>query len=499
MNLIDRFIRVNHTAVIALLVGFVLAASAIGQTPSAALAEAYARGDWKTVIQLFETAPGAVGDNRLLALAYYHQLQLDQALPLLQQLVESNPADDEINRALLNSLIADRAFSKAKTVLAQITAAQNSTGHISDYQIYAARIAVGQADQVVADSLYQALLQIDDPSLVQEVAAEYVQYLQQSGRYKQAYDVAQQAIRVAPDSFLSYRLRQVNEVSEKPAKNPWSFTLGYRLEYDDNVALLPDGSASAASEDQEDLRHVVTADAVYQKQLGGNWLLFAEGRGTQSVHHQASEFNFTRLNGLLGTGQSFDGWGWRLPAEISHNRFDGDSFSTTFTVSPGAYVRVSDSLYTHVYARYASSDFDLVAFPEDDRSAEIYGGGALFGGNLTQRWTLRSIVEYLDYDADGSNWDRQEIQAYTYTEYNFTPTWSVGAGARYTDIDFDNLNVPFLAERADQSWEYYLSSTLQVFQGWYLRSQLTFVDNQSTLEAFDYQRLVASVGISWRF
>ncbi len=495
MNSVDRFIRVNLVSLIFFVLGFALAHNAFGQSSALdAAAQAYTEQDWQTVIQLLESAPSAAARDRLLGLAYYHRQQPDQALPLLNRAAANNPADDEVNRALLNSLIAGRDFSAANSLLAQIPA-----GNSDDYQLYRARIAAAEGDHTAADSLYQQLLEADDASLAQEAAAEYIEYLQRNRRYKEAYEVAQQAIRRAPDSFLSYRFRQVSEVRDQPAQSPWSFTLGYRLEYDDNVALLPDDLAPGGGEDEEDFRHVVTADAIYQKKLGGNWMLFAEGRGTQSVHHQASEFNFTRLNGLLGTGQSFNGWGWRLPVEVSHDRFDGDAFSTTVTVTPGAYVRVTGNLYTHVYGRYASSDFDLVAFPEDDRSAEIYGGGILFGGNITRRWTLRSIVEYLDYDADGSNWDREEIQAYTYTEYNFTPVWSLGIGARYTDIDFDNLNIPFLTERADESWEYYLSSTYQVASGWYLRGQLTYVDHQSSIAAFDYQRFVASIGVSWRF
>ncbi len=495
MYSVDRYIRVNLARVNIFILGLALAQVGFCQESSLnAAMQAHAERDWNTVIQLLMAAPAAADRDRLLGLAYYQLQQPDQALPLLKQAAENNPTDNEVNAALLSSLIAERDFASAKATLAHIP------GNNDDrYQLFSARIASAEGDRRAVDKLYLGLLQSEDAELAQEAAAEYIEYLQQNRRYQEAYAIAQQAIRRSPDSFLSYRFRQVGEVRDEPQQSPWSFALGYRLEYDDNVALLPDGLAPTGTQDEEDFRHVVTADAIYQRKLGGNWMLFAEGRGTQSVHHQASEFNFTRLNGLLGTGQSFNRWGWRLPAEVSHDRFDGDSFSTTVTVSPGAYLRVSDSLYTHVYGRYAKSDFDLVAFPEDDRSAEVYGGGALFGGNLTRQWTLRSIVEYLDYDADGSNWDREEIQAYTYTEYNFTPKWSAGAGARYTDINFDNLNVPFLTERADESWEYYLSSTYQVAQGWYLRGQLTYVDHQSSIAAFDYQRFVASVGVSWRF
>ncbi len=449
--------------------------------------------DWLTVITLLESSPAGAERNRLLGLAYYQERDLERAQPLLRQAAELNPADQAVNLALLETLLAKSDYAAAAAWLERIP---DSSKDI--YRLYRARIATATGELTEAQAIYQRLLQSQDRSIAQEAAAEYIQILQQNGDQQQAYNVAQQALRGDSDSFLSYRFAQV-EAPSGGTDSTWAFSAGYRFEYDDNVALLPDQLLPAGNQDEDDFRHVLTADAIYQLALPNHWLLFGEARGSQSLHHQASEFDFTRLNALLGTGQAFDHWGWRLPAEISHDRFDGDGFSTTFTVTPGAYLRVAKNFYTHLYGRYASSDFEQVSFPEDDRSAEILGGGLLLSGHLSQRWSVRGIVEYLDYDADGSNWDRSEQQVYLYTEYGLTTDWSVGAGARYTEIDFDNLNIPFLAVRQDESWEYFLSSTYQVATGWYLRAQLSLVDHQSNIAAFDYDRLVTSLGLSWRF
>lgn len=494
MNLIDRFIRVKiprgELFVLGVLLTFTVQSQEYGLD---AAARAYSERDWPSVIELLGTSPTSIENKRLLGLAYFHQQNLDQALPLLQQVALNNPDDSEVVRVLLESSFVRQDYAIAKKVLSQ------RSNQNDDLSIYAARIAVAEGDSESADAIFGTLLQSSDSSVAQDAAADYIDYLQQQRRYEKAYSVALAAIERDPDSFLSYRFRQINKVLDQPKENPWRFNFGYRFEYDDNVALLPDALSPTGDQDDSDFRHVATADVIYQKRLGGHWLLFAEGRGSQSIHHQSSEFDFTGLNALLGTGQAYDDWGWRLPVEISHDRFDGDSFSTTFTTSPGVYFKVAKKLYTHLYGRLANSDFDQVAFPEDDRSADIYGGGLLLTGNITQRWTVRSIVEYLDYSADGSNWDRQEAQAYFYTEYGLSRAWSVGAGARYTDIEFDNINLPFLVQRDDESVEYFLSSTYQVAQGWYMRAQLTFVDNQSNIEVFDYQRLVTSLGLSWQF
>lgn len=497
MQVIDRVTRVNVRRVVSVLVlGLALAKGGFSQESELnAAARAYQAGDWNTVINLLENTPSSQGAERLLGLAHYQQQDLDRALPLLRRAAQNNPSDAEVNRALLNALIAERDYTAANNLLAGLSTSDN------EYNLARARIALAEGDSSRADALYRRLLQAPDSNRAQEAAAEYIEHLQASQQYAEAYEIAQQALARDPDSFLSYRFRQINdpagETSAPPPDN-WTFTLGYRFEYDDNVALLPD-SLAPGTVDEDDFRHVLTADVLYRKKLPANWQVFAEARGSQSIHHEASEFNFTRLNGLVGTGQSFDRWGWRVPAEISHDRFDGDSFSTTFTVSPGAYVRVLGNFYTHVYGRYANSNFDQVAFPEDDRSAEVLGGGLLLAGNLTQRWSVRAIAEYLDYAADGSNWDREEWQAYLYTEYALTSDWAVGGGARYTDIDFDNLIIPFLSPRADESWEYYLSATHRIAPAWFIRAQVTYIDHQSSLPAFDYERVVASLGLSWRF
>ncbi len=501
MKSIDRSIRVNVTnCILIIILGCTLVEGAFSQqTELNAAQQAYADRDWSSVVQILENTATTADDQRLLALAYYQQKDFDNAQPRLWQAVTQWPNDRKLREALLETWLARGDHASALAYLNDHSAADDDP----NTWFARMRIALAQNDPTEARRQLDRLLQQDNARLAQEAAAEYIEYAQAQGQHTDAYQIAQQALARDSDSFLSFRFRQINDVSatEESQSSPWKFTLGYRLEYDDNVALLPDSllPSGDADADEDDFRHVVTADVLYQQALGGNWQVFGEARATQSIHHQASEFNFTRLNGLLGTGQSFNRWGWRLPAEISHDRFDGDSFSTTFTVSPGAYFKITQNFYTHVYGRYASSDFDQVAFPEDDRSAETYGGGLLLAGNITRRWTVRAIGEYLDFDADGSNWDREEIQGYLYTEYSLTPDWSVGAGARYTDIDFDNLNIPFLSTRADESWEYYLSSGYRLAPGWFLRGQLTFVDHQSNIEAFDYERLVASIGISWRF
>lgn len=499
MKSIDRSIRVNvASCILIIILGCTLVEGVFGQeTDLNAAQQAYATRNWSETIRILENTQQTPATLRLLALAYYQQRDFDNAQPRLWQAANQSPNDRELRKALLESWLAQGDYASALAYLNDHSGADNDP----NTWFIRMRIALAQNNPTEARRQLDRLLKQDNARLAQEAAAEYIEYAQAQGQHSEAYQIAQQALSHDSDSFLSFRFRQINDVSatDEPAVSPWKFSLGYRLEYDDNVALLPDSLSPGNTADEDDFRHVVTADVLYQQQLPANWQIFGEARATQSIHHEASEFNFTRLNGLLGTGQSFKRWGWRLPAEVSHDRFDGDSFSSTFTVSPGAYFKVTNSFYTHVYGRYATSDFDQVAFPEDDRSAETYGGGLLLAGNITRRWTVRAIGEYLDIRADGSNWDREELRGYLYTEYGLTSNWSVGAGARYTDIDFDNLNLPFLRTRSDESWEYYLSSSYQLAPNWYLRAQLTFVDHQSTIEAFDYQRLVASIGISWRF
>ncbi len=419
----------------------------------------------------------------------------EAALPEVNASLGDAPNDLELNRA---ALVMDTALGN--NAAAEQQAAKLTVLGDDDFaNLYRARLSLSSGDPAGAEALLRGLLNARDAVLAQEAADDLIALLQQQGRYGEVAAVAEQALARDPGSFSAYHLKRY-AMDDQRALKPLEVSIGYRLEYDDNVALLPDqqGIIFGVS-DEEDFRHVLFADVLYRKPLGNHLLFFAEGHGSHSFHHDLDEYDFTRANLVAGLGGSYRNWGWRLPLEYSHDRFDGDAFRDSLMATPGVFVDMWGGLQSYFYMRFSSEDYDRSVSLSEDRSGDTSGGGVLVVGTLGERWSLRVFAELDDVDTDGNNWDRDEWRAQATAEFNLTPDWAIGAGLRYQEADFDNLHDVFLAQRKDETSSAFASLTHWFREHWQIRAQVSYVEQESTLSIYDFDRTVISLGVSYDF
>ena len=194
--------------------------------------------------------------------------------------------------------------------LAAIAVMQEETKKAADAEAAAAAAQAQEVEAAAAktDSTTVAEAAPDLATRAADVLIEALLADQQSG---QAYEVAQTAIRRDPQSSYVFRFSRIRPAER--AGGEFSYDLGYRIEYDDNVTFPDEVFASG----EEDFRHVLLADLNYQRPFGDNWSLFAQGHFFQSFHHELDEFNQTRLVGSAAVGQTGRKMGWRFPLEFS--------------------------------------------------------------------------------------------------------------------------------------------------------------------------------------
>ncbi len=457
--------------------------------------QAFDRQHWEEVASALRDSRQTVCDRRIFALAQFHMHAFEAALPEVNASLGDAPNDLELNRA---ALVMDTALGN--NAAAEQRAAKLTVLGDDDFaNLYRARLSLSSGDPAGAEALLRGLLNAREAVLAQEAADDLIALLQQQGRYGEVAAVAEQALARDPGSFSAYRLKRY-AMDDQRALKPLEVSIGYRLEYDDNVALLPDqqGIIFGVS-DEEDFRHVLFADVLYRKPLGNHLLFFAEGHGSHSFHHDLDEYDFTRANLVAGLGGSYRNWGWRLPLEYSHDRFDGDAFRDSLIATPGVFVDMWGGLQSYFYMRFSSEDYDRSVSLSEDRSGDTSGGGVLVVGTLGERWSLRVFAELDDVDTDGNNWDRDEWRAQATAEFNLTPDWAIGAGLRYQEADFDNLHDVFLAQRKDETSSAFASLTHWFREHWQIRAQVSYVEQESTLSIYDFDRTVISLGVSYDF
>lgn len=230
----------------------------------------------------------------------------------------------------------------------------------------------------------RTLVETAEPAIATQAADLLIEALYDEQQYGQAYEVAQIALRRDPDSALAYRFSRIPPDTQSVPL--FSFDLGYRFEYDDNITFPDDELASG----EEDFRHVLMADLLYQRPFADNWSFYAQGHVMQSLYNDFDQFNQTRLTGSVAIGQQAQKWGWRLPLEVIHDRLDGDSFRTSVAAVPGVYLQFGSDYFSHFYARLQRDDYEDFGFPNEDRSGDKTGAGVLLSGQFTSRWRARS-------------------------------------------------------------------------------------------------------------
>ena len=90
-------------------------------------------------------------------------------------------------------------------------------------------------------------------------------------------------------------------------------------------------------------------------------------------------------------------------------------------------------------------------------------------------------------------------RAVAQVEYSPTPAWTIGAGYGYQEAEFENIHDVFLQQREDETSEAFASLTYRFARRWLIRAQVTFVDQESTLPVYTYDRTVISLGINRDF
>jgi len=480
-------------------------------------AQAFDQRYWHTAIELLKQQSDSPEATRMLAIAYFQLRDFDEALPWLEKAFAETPECINPNEALAetsectapNEVLAETpncidlnsAMMEVRLALRQYSQADERATDLewlceTDLARFGrARIELDQGNDARAgakEELYD-LIQEAELNLALWAADTLIEALLTDQELGPAYQVAQLALSRHPDPENA--IRYAPFLSTNQASSGFSFDLGYRFEYDDNVTYPDDIFASG----EEDYRHVLMADALYERPLRGNWSFYAEGSFLQSFYSDLDQFNQTRLIGSVAVGNTGQRTGWRLPLELVHVRLDGDAFRTSLATVPGFYFRFGADFLSHFYLRAQKDDYDQFSFPEEDRSGDVTGVGLLLTGQVTPSLRLRSYVEFNRYDTDGAWWERDQIVAFLHGEFELTSRWLAALAFRYLDEDFDNARPVFGDRQQNKSKEIHLNITHKFAEKWWWRGQVSVIDHDSNIPIFDYDRNIYSIAVTRDF
>jgi len=277
---------------------------------------------------------------------------------------------------------------------------------------------------------------------------------------------------------------------------PWLVYLSGNLGYDDNITAAPSGLVQNISDNFYDV--FVSADRVVAGTRRQGWSVDASYFSIN--YFDNSNYDDGQLSvGIKKQQRLAD---WRVRAHLSFNKRDygNDAFQSIVKLDLQGINNLSRD--ERLYLRYIYED--------------ISSDNALY--DYLQGWRQRARIEYRNYQRKHISKiyyelelnDRQDIDVAGFVA-SYSPTrhsirgqytyildtrWSVTGDLSYRMSDYPTT---ISQDRQDDRWRMLADVDYRIDKTTKLRGRLEYINNASTLNVYDYDKSVISVGISKLF
>jgi tetratricopeptide (TPR) repeat protein len=373
-------------------------------------------------------------------------------------------------------------------------AVRHDPGHAAAHLYLGSAVAAaGETEDAVAH--YERAAELD-PALADEAA-----YLTGRAYLNEGMDEeAKAALRSAAEGSdervarLSRDFLGRIEAGQRTGPSPWRLTGYLAAEYDDNVTLNPEDPAVTdfPSTGKSDLRAVGYGQVRYLALTDAHNVFGLEYAFYLSRHESLSEYDLTgHLPGLFYLWRKEP---CRLRAEYGLRYFDLDGADymrrhegkVRFSLGEGEVGR------TEFLVRYWDDHY----FGTAERDAVEWGAGVEQHFYPWRTLDRQLSVKLAAADRDsGHDYDRSEVEVGVSYFTELSATWDLYASLGYTEYDYSNVNSYFGERRDDEEWEVMLRAVWDVTDAVSLLFQLRLTDHPSSIEFYDYDRQVLTVGL----
>lgn len=301
-----------------------------------------------------------------------------------------------------------------------------------------------------------------------------------------------QVLTVTGDDKL--RVMTQDKLDELQRDNrPWTAFVSANLGYDDNITASPAGSAQGVS------------DRYYDVFASADWVL--AGRREQGWLGEANFFTIDYNDGnmydenVYGVGlrreQSIAGWDARATLGYSKSHYAGDPFQSIFKVDLKARRTLNKNMRLQLQYRYDDINSDNTIYDY------LQGWRQKFAVDLRDYRAAYNLKYYYELELN----DRQDLQLTT-GEISYSPTrhtlgvkytrrlnddWGLATDLSYRDSDYPGT---IIWNRDDSRWRFRVDADYRLQRSSKLRIRVQYLDNESTVDTYDYDKTLFSVGLS---
>jgi hypothetical protein len=344
-----------------------------------------------------------------------------------------------------------------------------------------------------------------DPSLAKIVEYQKAIAHTQLKNYKVAKNTFKDIVARGPDSDMArFADEYIEELTrrEKSAK-PFHGSVGYAMEYDDNVVARPvDDTLAAGTDKEEDWRHVFTTQGDY---IGKVTELLSIETGYsfyRTKHNDQGFYDLVSFNIPVQPIITLKKAAVSFPLQYSYTTVNDRTYLKTISAGNTNNIMLRPNTMLQTQLQFNHKDYDwAVSNPDDNRSGDEYlmalGGFRFFGRRLDGFINLRYALNY--EETKGRNWGYlgNRVSATTVIPLSKKLRWNFVAD--YCHKGFIKNNTTYNQERHDNI--YTLSNLLgyRIFENTELQLEHIWVYDDSRIGDYRYRKNVFGLGVKYTF
>ncbi len=344
-----------------------------------------------------------------------------------------------------------------------------------------------------------------DPSLEQSVNYQKGLIYAQQKKFDQARGVFRQIVVKDPAADLAaYANEYIDAIARgQEAGRRMRGSVGYALQYDDNVVFKPNDQALSTDVSSEsDIAHVMTAQAEYSLISAGRAALKFGYSGYSSRHDDIGYYDIVSHDFPVQPVLYFEKSSFAFPLHYNYVSVNDQRYMEIAGAGNQSNIMLDKNLMAQFQFQYNFKDYRWPASAPDERKdGHEYTGAAglyrFFSKNNEGFVSLRYAANY--EDTRGRNWkysgNRLTFSAVVPVKRSYK--WNFVAD--YFRQDFAHRNSSYDKPRRDNivtcsnlfSWE--------PLRGTQLYLQHTFVYDGASIGIYKYRKNVYSIGTQYRF
>ncbi len=323
------------------------------------------------------------------------------------------------------------------------------------------------------------------------------------GNRSKAKAAFEKAISINPESSTGIMAKKsLDRMETQKSISPYKLSVGYTFQYDDNVLLKPSESIGAVViSEEKDSRSVVTAKGEYAPRQDGKIRYKIGYSFYQSLHQDLDAYDLQGHNLTFTPKFSIGENNLSLPLGYDDFSLDGESYLKMTSFKPSLSIPISESRQLSLSAGVVIKDFvQQQPLADENRDGENWSAGLsylLF--DKKERSFLSLTYRFDKDDTDGRNWEYSGTRFSLYALKPFGNGLKINVLADYYVQQYSNLSSTASVKREDNILTLGAGLGYTFTERVNLKLDYTYIDSDSNVYYYIYERNIVSAGIEFTF